>query len=888
MTDMKKILILSVFVVLTILIITLFSSLPVSALVANTWTEYGENPVFNPTAKAYYPTVVKISDTSYKMWYGSDSGIGYASSTDGIGWTQIQNPVNGFAPASHPHVEYYPSGFSCGTSTCLFKIWYWNTSQIYSINAIRYAESVDGINWINDQPITGNIITGISGNWNYGSYGPMSVLYNSTATNAGTNPFDYSFAMYFDGTNGGTETIGLSYSPDGKSWILYGQVLPTGAVGTWDSSYATFGTVVKEAPGNWHMWYSGGVAASNEGIGYAGSTDGLAWTKADNNPIMSKSDGVSWRNERTYTPSVILDGSTWKMWFSGQNGSSGKIAIGYATISTGGAMLTSIAIETPATKLSYTVGDRLDISGLIVTGTYSNSTTRPITITSNNVTGFDSSIITHNQLLTITVGSQTTTYTIDVVSAPVTLPTVTITSPTDGQTVGTSTVPISGTASDATLVDHVTVSVDGTPVIVTGTNHWSTNSGTLSDGIHAITATAFDAAANSVNQTIHVTVNVPVIHTNSASITSATGAGPIHSVTDTGNFTIFVPISESTLSTVGKPTGEAFPYGFSSFNVTGLTTGQTIHVTQTYPTTLPAGTKYWKMEGGVWTDATSLISIHGNNLTLTLTDGGFGDSDGLANGKISDPGEIGIPISVTNNLGTASTFGILASTYTNTVVGTSISGDLGYTTGPTVPAIVDGIIHAADSVYSQAGTAQKAAISTANSQVCTSNLGTSIDLSLVQGGVYTPGVYCTTGAASIGAAGITLTGNGIYIFKIAGALTTVSNSGITLSNGAQSSDVSWVPTQATTLGANTKFAGIILDASGVTISNNVVMTGRVLAFGGTVSTSSDTITVPSFTMSDTINAIPEFGTISALILVMAIVSVVAVSARTRLSITPKY
>ena len=104
-------------------------------------------------------------------------------------------------------------------------------------------------------------------------------------------------------------------------------------------------------------------------------------------------------------------------------------------------------------------------------------------------------------------------------------------------------------------------------------------------------------------------------------------------MTDIGHFVSFVPVSESTLPTAGKPAAETFPYGFSSFQVTGLTSGQTIHVTQTYPQVLPADTKYWKIENGVWTDATSLItSISGHTLTLAITDGGFGDADGLANG----------------------------------------------------------------------------------------------------------------------------------------------------------------------------------------------------------------------------------------------------------------
>jgi hypothetical protein len=55
------------------------------------------------------------------------------------------------------------------------------------------------------------------------------------------------------------------------------------------------------------------------------------------------------------------------------------------------------------------------------------------------------------------------------------------------------------------------------------------------------------------------------------------------------------------------------------------------------------------------------------------------------------------------SLGMSSTFGILASTYSNTVTGTIINGDLGYTTGPTLSPIVNGHTHVADSTYNEAG-----------------------------------------------------------------------------------------------------------------------------------------------------------------------------------------
>ncbi|MHB9161585.1 MAG: ice-binding family protein, partial [Nitrosotalea sp.] len=200
------------------------------------------------------------------------------------------------------------------------------------------------------------------------------------------------------------------------------------------------------------------------------------------------------------------------------------------------------------------------------------------------------------------------------------------------------------------------------------------------------------------------------------------------------------------------------------------------------------------------------------------------------------------------DLGTAKTFGILASTYTNSA-STSITGNLGYTTGPAVNPVVSGSTFVApNSTYSQAGTDQNTAISVANSLACTSNLGSTVDLSsdTIHGsiGVYAPGVYCTTGATSTGT-GITLTGNGDHIFKIGGSLNTVAGTSINLSGGALANDVYWVPVGATTLGATSNFTGNILDATGVTIGTTVTMTGRVLAFGGTITTTADTITVPS-------------------------------------------
>ncbi len=196
-------------------------------------------------------------------------------------------------------------------------------------------------------------------------------------------------------------------------------------------------------------------------------------------------------------------------------------------------------------------------------------------------------------------------------------------------------------------------------------------------------------------------------------------------------------------------------------------------------------------------------------------------------------------------LGAAATYGVLASTYTNTTA-TTINGDVGFTTGPAITPAGTYTSYGSGAPYAMAGTDQGITLSNLNSQPCTFTfapgaINLSTDITHGTAGVYAPGVYCSAGAMDIGGP-LTLTGNGTYIFRPSGALTSTTGSIVTLSAGAVACDVFWTPAQATTLAANTAFTGTVIDDAGITVGANTTWTGRGLSFGGTITTDSDTIT----------------------------------------------
>jgi hypothetical protein len=117
-------------------------------------------------------------------------------------------------------------------------------------------------------------------------------------------------------------------------------------------------------------------------------------------------------------------------------------------------------------------------------------------------------------------------------------------------------------------------------------------------------------------------------------------------VTDTAGaslaFTEGIAETSASLNQDGKPSGYDFPDGLVSYQVIDVDPGSTVTVKVTFPSGIPAGSKLYKAGPAGFKEIVN-PAIQGRTVTLTLTDGGQGDSDGLANGVIVDPVGVAVP-----------------------------------------------------------------------------------------------------------------------------------------------------------------------------------------------------------------------------------------------------
>ena len=200
------------------------------------------------------------------------------------------------------------------------------------------------------------------------------------------------------------------------------------------------------------------------------------------------------------------------------------------------------------------------------------------------------------------------------------------------------------------------------------------------------------------------------------------------------------------------------------------------------------------------------------------------------------------------NLGTASTYGILAgSTVTCAGAPGTVNADVGISPGAALtgfpPCTISGTTHLADAPAAQA----QLDLTTAYNQLAGLPCGTVVGTVNIGGTTRAAGVYCSASSMLV-TGDITLDGGGnpnaTFVFQAGSTLTTAGN--VILINGAQAKNVFWqVGSSATIGGGPATWRGSILALTSITLNNSVTLIGRALARNGAVTLgTSNTITLP--------------------------------------------
>jgi predicted GH43/DUF377 family glycosyl hydrolase len=195
----------------------------------------------------------------------------------------------------------------------VYKMWY--SASDGPNTRTGYATSSDGVTWTKQGMV---LDLGANGEFDDAhAYGPYVIKDGSI------------YKMWYSGNDGSNVRTGYATSSDGVTWTKQGMVLDLGANGEFDDVHAYFSSVIKDGS-IYKMWYSG-YTGSNVRTGYATSSDGVTWTKQG--MVLDLGANGEFDDVHAYHPSVIKDGSVYKMWYSGNDGSNVRTA--YATSSDG-------------------------------------------------------------------------------------------------------------------------------------------------------------------------------------------------------------------------------------------------------------------------------------------------------------------------------------------------------------------------------------------------------------------------------------------------------------------------------------------------------------------------------------------------------------------------
>lgn len=185
----------------------------------------------------------------------------------------------------------------------VYHMWFSGVDQATNPTDIGHATSSDGLPpWLMD-PLNPVLTRGGPGAWDSSALLGGAVIYDGAM-----------FHMWYSGGYPGIERAGYAFSPDGSVWTTFpgNPVIDVGAPGSPDDSVVRPNTVIVDGD-ILRMWYGCANSAQVVRICSADSSDGISWTK---NPLPVLAPTQSWEGG-TLAPYVIAEDLTYHMWYVG-------------------------------------------------------------------------------------------------------------------------------------------------------------------------------------------------------------------------------------------------------------------------------------------------------------------------------------------------------------------------------------------------------------------------------------------------------------------------------------------------------------------------------------------------------------------------------------------
>jgi predicted GH43/DUF377 family glycosyl hydrolase len=185
-----------------------------------------------------------------------------------------------------------------GTSE--YRMWYEAVASGLA-TGVAHATSRDGIEWTKE-----GVVFEPSSTWEGNEVSPHTILVEN-----GT----YRLWYHAGGVDQPHRNIGYATSTDGMTWQRRSEpVLTVGDSGSFDDDEAAEPRVFA-VDGGYRMYYTGANEGRRKSLGMATSSDGIEWTKSEDNPIM---DSERWGNY--WGGAFFHEDGFWHLWHASDSG----------------------------------------------------------------------------------------------------------------------------------------------------------------------------------------------------------------------------------------------------------------------------------------------------------------------------------------------------------------------------------------------------------------------------------------------------------------------------------------------------------------------------------------------------------------------------------------